>query len=259
VAPRALPLLDEARDAIALARGTLVAASPIGAAILDQVTVRETDLRALRQQVMRMHMTLGEEATPLSELTSRLLARPFGESAAGLADAVERWSAQQGKRALASLSGKEVSVTPELHEVLPGVLGHLVRNAVAHGIELPDDRLRTGKPERGTVRIQCEASPLGPCITIEDDGAGVDVAQLRQRADQLGMAWDGRNPLELMFVDGLSTAGQVDALSGRGVGMSAVRADLLNVGYVIEAASELGRGTKFLLRPARKHDRGKAA
>jgi chemotaxis protein histidine kinase CheA len=73
------------------------------------------------------------------------------------------------------------------------------------------------------------------------------------------MSWDDRNPLELMFVDGLSTADQVDALSGRGVGMSAVRADLVRVGYVIEASSEPGRGTRFVLRPARKRDRGKAA
>jgi HPt (histidine-containing phosphotransfer) domain-containing protein len=251
--------LSDASVAVDVARAGLVDASPIGAAILDQVTVREADLRALRQQVMRMHMTLGEEATPLSELTSRLLARPFGESAAGLIDAVERWSAQQGKRALARLSGKEISVTPDLHEILPGVLGHLVRNAVAHGIEAPDDRLRRGKPERGVINIQCESTASGPCISIADDGAGIDVERLKQRALSLGITWGDNDPLELMFVDGLSTAPEVDAISGRGVGMSAVRADLAKVGYVIEARSEPTRGTSFVLRPARMHGTPKAA
>jgi two-component system chemotaxis sensor kinase CheA len=242
-------LLGEARAAIVAARNKLVEASPIGAAILDQVTVSESDLRALRQQVMRMHMTLGEDATRLSEVTSRLLSRPFGASAAGLVDALDRWSVQQGKQAVLTVVGKEISLPPELHEVLPGVLGHLARNALVHGIERPDDRVRAGKPERGNVTIECRASAAGPVVVVSDDGAGVDAAQLERRAAELGVSWNRAQPLELMFVDGLSTASRLDALSGRGVGMCAARTDLRRAGYELEVASEPGLGTRFTLRP----------
>ena len=242
-------LLAEARAAIVAARDKLVEASPIGAAILDQVTVSETDLRALRQQVMRMHMTLGEDATRLSEVTSRLLSRPFGASAAGLVDAVDRWSVQQGKRAVLTLVGREVSLPPELHEVLPGVLGHLARNALVHGIEQPDDRLRAGKPERGSITIECRETPAGAQIVVTDDGAGVDIAALERRAAERGLSWNRSHPLELMFVDGLSTASSVDALGGRGVGMCAARTDMRRAGYELEVATEPGVGTRFTLRP----------
>jgi HPt (histidine-containing phosphotransfer) domain-containing protein len=242
-------LLGEARAAIVAARDKLVEASPIGGAILDQVTVSDTDLRALRQQVMRMHMTLGEDATRLSEVTSRLLSRPFGASVAGLVDAVDRWSVQQGKRAVLALVGREIAIPPELHEVLPGALGHLARNALVHGIEAPDDRLRVGKPERGNVTISCQSTRAGPVIVVADDGAGVDAAELERRATSRGLSWDQGQSFELMFVDGLSTAGTVDALSGRGVGMSAARSDLRRVGYEIEVTSERGVGTRFTLRP----------
>ncbi len=249
-AARADLLLRDAQHAIASVRDQLVAASPIGDAILDQATVRHTDLRALRQQVTRMQRTLGEQVTPLFEVTARLLSRPFGESVAGLSEAVERWSAQQGKRASLQLAGKEIAVSPELHEVLPGVLGHLVRNAVVHGVEPPDERLRTGKGECGAVRITCESSPEGPRIVVEDDGAGIDVEGLKQRANALQLAWSEERPFELVFVDGLSTAPRVDALSGRGVGMSAVQAELRKVGYTVRTSSERALGTRFVLEPA---------
>jgi signal transduction histidine kinase len=249
-------LLTEASEAIVVARDKLVEASPIGAAILDQVSVRESDLRALRQQVMRLHMTLGEDASRLSEATSRLLARPFGASAAGLVDAVERWSLQQGKLASVQLVGKEIAVSPELHEVLPAVLGHLARNAVAHGIEPPEARAGQAKAERGTLTIACTHSDEGLVITVVDDGAGVASEQLARRATELGVIWDRERPFDLMFVDGLSTSSSVDALSGRGVGMSAVRSDLERVGYAIEAFSERGVGTRFTLRPARMRRHG---
>jgi signal transduction histidine kinase len=246
---QARDLLAEARAEIIAARDKLVEASPIGGAILDQVTVSETDLRALRQQVMRLHMTLGEDVGKLSEVTSRLLSRPFGASATGLVDALDRWSVQQGKRAQLTLVGKEIAIPPELHELLPGVLGHLVRNAIVHGIEQPDDRLRTGKAERGSVSIECRATEHGPEIVVLDDGKGVDTQALEQRARALGLTWNDERPFELMFVDGLSTASSVDALSGRGVGMCAVQSDLSRVGYDIDVSSEPFAGTCFTLRP----------
>lgn len=97
----------------------------------------------------------------------------------------------------------------------------------------------------------CEPSPTGPRIIVEDDGAGVDVNKLERAARALGITWDGA-PLELMFVDGLSTAAHVDVLSGRGVGMSAVRADLREIGYSVESTTH-AHGTRFVLAPSDEH------
>jgi hypothetical protein len=229
------------------ARRNLVAASPIGAAILDQVTVSRSDLAALRERVSVMQQRLGDAVSPLADVAARLASRPFGESTSGLVDGVQRWAEQRGKRAAVNINGKEIPIAPELADVLPGVLTHLTRNAVAHGVESPDERARAGKSEVGLIRLECAEHPEGPTILVEDDGAGVDLEGLEERAKALSVSES--DPLELMFVNGLSTSPSTDALSGRGVGMAAVREALTKVGYGIEITTERGRGTRLTLKP----------
>jgi two-component system chemotaxis sensor kinase CheA len=240
-----------AREAVDQARRDLVAASPVGDAILDQVTVRRRDLTVLRDWVASVRGAIGELIAPALEVVSRLNARPFGEAATGLEDGVQRWSAQQNKKAVLEIVGKEEAIGPELFEVLSGVLAHLTRNAVAHGIEHFGDRLRIGKPEVGHIRIACTHLHGAYEILVEDDGAGVNITALIERARELGVRVDVTDPLELIFVDGLSTAETVDALSGRGVGMSAVRSALAGVGYSVKVESQSGKGTRFALSPLR--------
>lgn len=232
--------LGRVADELTRAQETFVDASPIGRAILDQITVRRAD-------VVRLGEILGGAGGEASEIVRRLAARPFGEVLAPLVERVPRWAEKEGKRARLEIEGRELPIPPDLARVLPGVIVHLVRNAIAHGIEPPDARGRTGKGEVGVIRATClEDEPL-PTIVVEDDGKGVDFETLAARTG-VDPA-DLRAVHELLFAPGVSTQGDVSDLAGRGVGLSAVRADLASVGWSIEVDATRRCGTAFVIRP----------
>jgi two-component system chemotaxis sensor kinase CheA len=132
-------------------------------------------------------------------------------------------------------------------------LVHVVRNAVDHGIELPHVRVDAGKPAAGTLRLSARQTGDGMEVEIADDGAGVDWDRVREKATGMGVRAQTVDDLEAaLFADGLSTASEVSDLSGRGVGMSAVRAACLAAGGEMGIESERGRGTtmRFRLRRA---------
>jgi predicted ATPase/GAF domain-containing protein/HPt (histidine-containing phosphotransfer) domain-containing protein len=236
--------VTRARAELASLREALAGASPVGAAILDQVAVRRADLARVEAEAARV----GDDG--LARAVGALLARPFGESVARLVEATPVWADALGKRARVDVSGREVPVPPALGRCLSGALTHLVRNAIAHGIEAPEDRASAGKDPTGLVTIACAGSPEGPVVTVEDDGRGIDTAALRARAEALGIAAPAGGELDLVFASGLSTAERADDAAGRGVGLAAVREELARAGYAVAVRSRPGRGARFMLRPA---------
>jgi two-component system chemotaxis sensor kinase CheA len=109
---------------------------------------------------------------------------------------------------------------------------HLVRNAIDHGIELPEARLAAGKPRYGTVRVHAAQLGSEVVVTVADDGQGIDLARVRQQAGNAGDALDGVGDDEAIYAifrSGLSTAATVSEVSGRGVGLDVVRASLASV------------------------------
>jgi sensor histidine kinase regulating citrate/malate metabolism len=131
----------------------------------------------------------------------------------------------------------------KLARVLPGVLAHLVRNAVAHGIEAPEEREASGKPRVGTIRIAGGGGDVA--VVVEDDGRGVDEELVRARAESMQL------PLaeyeDLIFEPGLSTRASVDGLAGRGVGLDAVRSALAEAGYAVSFDRVDGRISRFVI------------
>jgi two-component system, chemotaxis family, sensor kinase CheA len=127
---------------------------------------------------------------------------------------------------------------------------HLVRNAIDHGIEPPEARLAAGKPRYGTVRVHATQLGSEVVVTVADDGRGIDLAQVRQRAGEAGDALDGVGDDEAIYAifrSGLSTAAAVSEVSGRGVGLDVVRASLASVRGRVEVHSEPGSGSEFRL------------
>ncbi|WP_242515958.1 HAMP domain-containing protein [Sorangium cellulosum] len=235
--------LRRVEDELTRAQETFVDASPIGRAILDQITVRRAD-------VARLGELLGGQGGEASEIVRRLAARPFGEVVAPLVERVPRWAENEGKRARLEIDGREVPVPPDLARLLPGVIVHLLRNAIAHGIELPDARSRAGKGETGVIRAVCiDDAPL-PTIVVEDDGKGVDFDSLAARAGVDPS--DLRRARELLFAPGVSTQGDVSDLAGRGVGLAAVRADLASIGWSIEVDASRRSGAAFVIRSCKQ-------
>jgi HPt (histidine-containing phosphotransfer) domain-containing protein/HAMP domain-containing protein len=222
-----MAILHDRLAAVELAVGAagtlLMQASPIGAAILEQVTVRRPDLH-------RVLELAGDSASELGLAVRRLAARPFGEALLYLTEAVPSWGQRYGKEIALEVNGREVRVPLSLASVLPSVMTHLARNAVAHGIETPAERRSLGKPAGGELRVSARELGEGLEILFEDDGRGLDREKIRARAEELGLR--GRDE-ELVFAAGLSTSGET-MLSGRGVGLGAVRQDLASVGYSIE-------------------------
>ncbi len=252
---RVAELVTGAQGAVVAARESLVEASPIGEAILDRVTVSRADVDALHEHVLRTAERSPE--SKLVRLANRLASRPFGEATAHLGDSISRWAAARDKRCALEVEGRDVLVPPALSEVLPAVLGHLLRNAIAHGIEPCAERTKAAKEPVGVVRVRCVATADGPCITVEDAGRAIALDELAERARRHDP--QAKPALSLIFVEGLSTEQQADALSGRGVGMGAVRAELSRVGYEIDVASSPGAFTRFTLQPSPARPQAAAA
>ncbi|MGE5503069.1 MAG: ATP-binding protein [Actinomycetota bacterium] len=141
------------------------------------------------------------------------------------------------------VEGDDVLVLPEVFQPLFRALAHVFRNAVDHGVEPPEQRLAAGKDEAGQIRCTVTAGEGRIRIDIADDGAGIDVEALRARAQAAGLSPDPG--VELIFADGISTRPDVSEVSGRGVGLAAVRTAVRRLGGEVTVHSRHGAGTLF--------------
>jgi two-component system chemotaxis sensor kinase CheA len=184
----------------------------------------------------------------LQEGTLRARMLPVGAMTTGLRRAVRDAARRTGKVVRCEVRGEDTELDRHVHERLGDALLHLVRNAVDHGIESPGARIGLGKPEEGTVIVHAMQLGSRVIVTVTDDGAGIDVGAVRRRAAQLGidssrMADDEVH--RLLFQPGFSTAAEVTDVSGRGVGLDAVRDSLAALRGRIEVTSTPGGGTRF--------------
>ncbi len=154
------------------------------------------------------------------------------------------------KRVEVEIVGAELELDRSILDRLGEPLIHLVRNAVDHGLESPADRIAAGKPEIGKIRIEAKRQRDSIVIDVQDDGAGIDLASVCRRAIEAGLIHPdlaGDLPVEeiaaFIFHPGLSTALSVSEVSGRGVGLDAVKATIESLGGGVELRTEAGRGT----------------
>ena len=157
-----------------------------------------------------------------------------------------------GKRVRLQLDGEMTEVDKTVVERIGEPLTHLIRNAVDHGIERPEDRVAAGKPEEGVLRVAAEQRSGRIVITVADDGRGIDRARVRAKAIERGIVAPDANLSEeeidnLIFAPGFSTAETVSNISGRGVGMDVVRRNVQALGGRIGVSSRFGNGTSFTL------------
>lgn len=160
-----------------------------------------------------------------------------------------------GKQIEFIVEGQETGIDRSVIEHIRDPLVHLLRNAVDHGIELPEKRRAAGKPERGTIRLSAAHEQSYIAITVEDDGKGIDGARLKEVAVKKGIItadtaarMDDTEAVDLIFEPGLSTAEKITDVSGRGVGMDIVRQNIESLNGHIAVNTKIGQGTKFVLR-----------
>lgn len=158
-----------------------------------------------------------------------------------------------GKEVEFVTDGEETEIDRNMVDALSDPLVHMVRNAVDHGIEMPDARILAGKPRHGTVRLSAKHSGGNVLVELRDDGRGLDKDRIIEKAIEKGLIESAAKMTEseifnLIFAPGFSTAAQVTGLSGRGVGMDVVRRNIEALRGLIDISSAPGEGTVFTVR-----------
>ncbi|MEI7962986.1 MAG: chemotaxis protein CheA, partial [Verrucomicrobiota bacterium] len=158
--------------------------------------------------------------------------------------------AQTGKQVQLILEGEETELDRNIVEKLGDPLVHMIRNAVDHGIEMPDERLDKGKGSLGTVRLAASHQRGGILIRIQDDGKGLNAEKILAKGIERGLVAEGAEMSEseifnLIFMPGFSTAEKLTDLSGRGVGMDVVKRNIESLRGKVEIQSVLGQGSTF--------------
>jgi two-component system, chemotaxis family, sensor histidine kinase and response regulator PixL len=196
---------------------------------------------------------LNKTAKQLQTQLTQLRMQPLSEIADRFPRALRELSLQHGKPVQLKVSGGGTLIDRNILEALADPLLHLLRNAFDHGIEPVASRLAQGKPETGTLELRAYHQGNRTYITLKDDGGGIPLDKIRQRAARMGFdssllagATDAEL-LSLIFEPGFSTRDQVTALSGRGVGMDVVREMLERVQGEIAVKTQAGQGTTFTL------------
>jgi two-component system chemotaxis sensor kinase CheA len=193
---------------------------------------------------------LSRALNDLQERTMRARMVPVSTITEGLHRAVRDAARSAGKRVRWEVRGGDTELDRSVLQRLADSLLHLVRNAVDHGVEAPADRMAAGKPQQSTLVLQAAQLGSEVIIDVSDDGRGIDVRAVREKAAQTGIdvsALDEEEALHLVFRSGFSTARAVSDLSGRGVGLDVVRAGVEAVRGRIEVHSSPGQGTSFRL------------
>ncbi len=162
---------------------------------------------------------------------------------------------QCGREVDLELSGQETDLDKGILDAIAEPLTHLVRNAVSHGIEPPDQRRSQGKPARGKIRLNAYHQGNQVVVEISDDGRGIDAQKIRSKAIELGMVASEEaarlseaETLDFIFRPGFSTAEEVTEVSGRGVGMDVVQSVLQRLKATIHVETHVGQGTTFRLK-----------
>jgi two-component system chemotaxis sensor kinase CheA len=201
------------------------------------------DLRFSARRVEREFLELEER---LVELRMVSLAQTFTR-AARLAGRLAR---ELGKSVSVELAGRETQLDKMIVDRAADPIYHILRNAIDHGIETPDIRRLSGKRARGHVKIEAGLEGTRAVIAISDDGRGIDAGAVRRRAVEIGAITEDEQlteeeSLRLIFRPGFSTAGQVSAVSGRGVGLDAVERAIHELGGEIRVSSGRDKGARF--------------
>ncbi|MEI7743170.1 MAG: chemotaxis protein CheA [Chloroflexota bacterium] len=163
-------------------------------------------------------------------------------------------AAKLGKEVALIIEGKETELDRSVLQEIGDPLGHLIRNSLDHGIELPEERIAAGKPAEGQVKLNARHADGMIVITVEDDGHGMDANVLRQKAVEKGImtaeqaaALSEAEAFGIIFLPGFSTARVVTDVSGRGVGMDVVRTNIERIGGRVDIKSVVGQGTRVTL------------
>jgi two-component system chemotaxis sensor kinase CheA len=239
----------------------------VGVGLLDKLMDLVGELVLTRNQILQFNTeredaALNATSQRLNLITSELQEgvmktrmQPIGVVWSKLPRVVRDMSIALGKEIQLEMDGAETELDRTIIEAIKDPLMHIVRNSCDHGIELPDVRMRAGKPSRGTLTLRAYHEGGQVNIEIGDDGGGIDVERVKQKAIEKGILrpeqadkLSEREALGLIFQPGFSTAQVVTNISGRGVGMDVVKSHIEKIGGIVDVSSRPGEGTTVKIR-----------
>ncbi|HTU67718.1 MAG TPA: Hpt domain-containing protein [Steroidobacteraceae bacterium] len=199
---------------------------------------------------------LTQQARTITELQNGLMRTrmvPFQRHVQRLARIVRQAATDTGKKAELNIEGASGELDRQVLERMMPPFEHMLRNAVAHGIEKPDDRRKAGKNESGTITIALHREGSEVVVEVSDDGAGMNLKAIRDKGISLGMVradqqLSDEDIIQLILEPGFSTAGAVSTLSGRGVGMDVVANEIKKLGGALHMETKPGQGSRFTIR-----------
>ena len=232
--------------------------------IVGELVLAHSSIAALAQRLRierfsQMAVELGKSARVLERKLSDLQKGvmdirmiPVGQLYEKMSRIVRTISREQGKKVDLRFYGADTELDKLIVEDISDPMMHIIRNAVDHGIESPEKRLAAGKDERGVIKISSYQKGNHVVIEVEDDGFGIDVEKVKDRALQKGLvqnlsAVSDKEALEFIFLPGFSTTDSVSEVSGRGVGMDVVRNNIAAISGMVDIETTKGVGTRFVI------------
>jgi len=210
--------------------------------------------RELSREIKAQYAIINRVAEEMQDGIMQVRMLPVGAIFQRFPRLVRDVSRQLEKTVKLTVEGEETEADKNIIEALADPLIHILRNSLDHGLETPDIRRAAGKSEEGRLSIRAFHEGDRILISIEDDGRGIDPAVIREKAIEKGLidaptceGLSDNDAIQLVFAPGFSTARQISALSGRGVGMDVVKSSVEKIGGQVRLTSEKGRGTQIML------------
>jgi len=217
--------------------------------------VAELNGNGIAEELQGVTERVSRIVSQLQEALTRTRMVPLNVVFARFPRLVRELARSMNKRIQLKIEGEDTEIDRALVEKLNECLVHLIRNAIDHGIEPPDERTAAGKPPEGLIEISASQSEGSVIVVVRDDGRGIDPNKIRRKAIERGLLTEEQasslsddDAIQFIFRSGFSTKEEVSEVSGRGVGMDAVKAAMEQIGGTIDLHSQIGAGTTVTLR-----------
>ncbi|HPJ25542.1 MAG TPA: chemotaxis protein CheA [Synergistaceae bacterium] len=227
----------------------------VGELVIGRARIERLAMEAKLKDFDEPLSQLGRISGEIQELVTKLRMVPVSFVFDRFPRIVRDLSKNMGKEIDLVIEGKETELDRTVIDEIGDPMVHLIRNAVDHGVETPEERRKANKPKQGTVFIAAYQEGNGVIIEVRDDGKGIDTKVVRKKAVERGMltaeeaaALTEEEAIRLVFLPGFSTAKEVTDVSGRGVGMDAVKSKVESLGGQFQVESAVGKGTRVLIR-----------
>jgi two-component system chemotaxis sensor kinase CheA len=231
----------------------------VGELVLSHSTITDLVSRLKLDGYSSLSLELSKAAKGLERKLSELQKGvmdirmiPVGQLFDKMSRIVRKISREQGKKVELKLFGNDTELDKLIVEDISDPVMHIIRNAIDHGIELPEDRLRAGKDEKGTITLSSYQKGNHVVIEVDDDGRGIELDKIKRKALEKGLipsieGVSDRDALDLIFLPGFSTSDTISEISGRGVGMDVVKNNIAAVSGMVDVETRAGSGSRVII------------